>query len=277
MMKDHDAGFGKCAWGTAAFGSPASYTYFRYNKAGWLEKQKNFNRTFAYYVWDKAGRESAIHHEKSDATPLVTLDYVRDDNGNITKISRESGRTFYYTYDKTEQLTSEEIKAPDLSTLYSFEYDYDGAGNRLHMIRDGGNTYYTYNKANELLTEFRGSDHAYFYYDGKGNTVRERQADGFNRYYQYDAEDMTTKVHYAPTGDRTHLYYIYNAIKERVEKTNWGPAGQDLKIVTFNGVERVSEHDGAGSPLARSIVGPSKISRVSSPICRLNLVAGGRY
>jgi RHS repeat-associated protein len=172
--------------------------------------------------------------------PQVTLDYVRDENGNITKISRESGRTFYYTYDRTEQLTSEIIKAPDLSTLYSFEYEYDGAGNRMRMIRDGGNTYYTYNKANELRTEFRGTEHAYFFYDGKGNTVRERQKDGFNRYYWYDADNMMTKVHYAETGERTHLYFVYNALLERVEKKNWSEAGQDNRSYAFDEASKIA-------------------------------------
>ena len=276
LMKDHDKGYGVCAWGTAPYGTPASYTYFRYDKAGRLTKQKNFNRTFAYHTWDPAGRESAIHHEKSNGDPLVTLDYKRDLNGNITKISRESGRTFYYEYDKTEQLLSETIKDSGLSTLYGFSYDYDGAGNRMHMVRNGENTYYDYNKANQILYSTKGAENTYFFFDGKGNTVRERQPDGFNRYYQYDADNMMTRVKYAESGDRTHYYFKYNALIERVQKIDWGIPGEEDRNYIFDGIDKVLVFDDF-SAIERYVMGVSNVMNISGAIKFKDLIGNSTF
>jgi len=225
-----------------------------------MTKQKNWNRTYSYWTYEKAGRTESIYHQKSDTTVLTSLDYNRDATGNVSKISRESGRTFYYTYDNLSQILSESIKAPDGTPIYAYEYEYDGARNRTHKVLNAENTYYEYNKANQLRHEYKGSENTYFFYDANGSTVRERQTDGFNRYYSYNEENMATEIKYAAAGDRTRLYYKYNTLFENTSETDWGAAGNDERNYSYDGINKVNVRDDGDSTIERLVTSDLAVS-----------------
>ena len=71
------------------------------------------------------GQVSSYRSEVNGAATAYT--YTYDSNGNITRITDQSGKVTRYTYDKLGQLTREDN--PYLNKTYV--YSYDNAGNRL--------------------------------------------------------------------------------------------------------------------------------------------------
>ena len=70
------------------------------------------------------GQVSSYRSEVNGAATAYT--YTYDSNGNITRITDQSGKVTRYTYDKLGQLTREDN--PYLNKTYV--YVYDNAGNR---------------------------------------------------------------------------------------------------------------------------------------------------
>jgi len=83
-------------------------------------------------------------------------------------------------------------------------------------------------------------------------------------------------VKYAPSGDRTRLYFEYNALIERTRKTDWGSAGEDQRNYVFDGIEKIRVSDDS-SAIERYILGPSAISGIHGALKYKDLSAKADY
>ena len=100
--------------------------------------------------------------------------------------------------------------------------------------------------AREFTREYTAATDTHYQYDGSGNTVPKQGTSG-TTYYQYDFENLMTRIDFA---DDSHNYFGYDADSKRVEKRDsegysrfvyQGPDGQPRRApmplwLTLSGV-----------------------------------------
>ena len=174
------------------------------------------------------GQVSSYQSEVNGAATAYT--YTYDSNGNITRITDQSGKVTRYTYDKLGQLTREDN--PYLNKTYV--YTYDNAGNRLskktyaYTTGTPGNATATesYNYTGDRLTQV-GS--IVYQYDAIGNPTT---------YNGYTLEWNGRKLMEMSMNGGQFLYtFAYNADGIRTVKTN----GSTIHHYTLNGSQIVTE------------------------------------
>ena len=174
------------------------------------------------------GQVSSYRSEVNGAATAYT--YTYDSNGNITRITDQSGKVTRYTYDKLGQLTREDN--PYLNKTYV--YTYDNAGNRLskktyaYTTGTPGNETATesYNYTGDRLTQVGSVTYAY---DAVGNPTT---------YNGYTLEWNGRKLMEMSMNGGQFLYtFAYNADGIRTVKTN----GSTIHHYTLNGSQIVTE------------------------------------
>ena len=174
------------------------------------------------------GQVSSYRSEVNGTATAYT--YTYDSNGNITRITDQSGKVTRYTYDKLGQLTREDN--PYLNKTYV--YTYDNAGNRLskkkyaYTTGTPGNETATesYNYTGDRLTQV-GS--IVYQYDAIGNPTT---------YNGYTLEWNGRKLMEMSMNGGQFLYtFAYNAEGIRTVKTN----GSTIHHYTLNGSQIVTE------------------------------------
>ena len=174
------------------------------------------------------GQVSSYQSEVNGAATAYT--YTYDSNGNITRITDQSGKVTRYTYDKLGQLTREDN--PYLNKTYV--YTYDNAGNRLskktyaYTTGTPGNETATesYNYTGDRLTQVGSVTYAY---DAVGNPTT---------YNGYTLEWNGRKLMEMSMNVGQFLYtFAYNADGIRTVKTN----GSTIHHYTLNGSQIVTE------------------------------------
>ena len=174
------------------------------------------------------GQVSSYRSEVNGTATAYT--YTYDSNGNITRITDQSGKVTRYTYDKLGQLTREDN--PYLNKTYV--YTYDNAGNRLskkkyaYTTGTPGNETATesYNYTGDRLTQV-GS--IVYQYDAIGNPTT---------YNGYTLEWNGRKLMEMSMNVGQFLYtFAYNADGIRTAKTN----GSTIHHYTLNGSQIVTE------------------------------------
>lgn len=174
------------------------------------------------------GQVSSYRSEVNGAATAYT--YTYDSNGNITRITDQSGKVTRYTYDKLGQLTREDN--PYLNKTYV--YTYDNAGNRLSKKTYA---YTTGTPGNETATE------SYNYTGDRltqvGSTVYQYGAIGNPTTYNgYTLEWNGRKLMEMSMNGGQFLYtFAYNADGIRTVKTN----GSTIHHYTLNGSQIVTE------------------------------------
>ena len=133
-----------------------------------------------------------------------TINYSRDDVGNMTGKSDSAGSK-YYSYDVLDRLTAVS------SGSGSINYDYDDADQRTSMSSPSASMIYAYDGANRLLT--------------KSESIAGRS---YGTAYEYDGNDNITEVSY-PSG--RVVGYGYNANNQVTSITGFGGSVQS---VTYN-------------------------------------------
>ena len=174
------------------------------------------------------GQVSSYRSEVNGAATAYT--YTYDSNGNITRITDQSGKVTRYTYDKLGQLTREDN--PYLNKTYV--YTYDNAGNRLSKKKYA---YTTGTPGNETATES-------YHYTGDrltqvGSIVYQYDAIGNPTTYNgYTLEWNGRKLMEMSMNVGQFLYtFAYNAEGIRTVKTN----GSTIHHYTLNGSQIVTE------------------------------------
>lgn len=174
------------------------------------------------------GQVSSYRSEVNGTATAYT--YTYDSNGNITRITDQSGKVTRYTYDKLGQLTREDN--PYLNKTYV--YTYNNAGNRLskktyaYTTGTPGNATATesYNYTGDRLTQV-GS--IVYQYDAIGNPTT---------YNGYTLEWNGRKLMEMSMNVGQFLYtFAYNADGIRTVKTN----GSTIHHYTLNGSQIVTE------------------------------------
>ena len=174
------------------------------------------------------GQVSSYRSEVNGAATAYT--YTYDSNGNITRITDQSGKVTRYTYDKLGQLTREDN--PYLNKTYV--YTYDNAGNQLSKKTYA---YTTGTPGNETATE------SYNYTGDRltqvGSTVYQYDAIGNPTTYNgYTLEWNGRKLMEMSMNVGQFLYtFAYNADGIRTVKTN----GSTIHHYTLNGSQIVTE------------------------------------
>ena len=174
------------------------------------------------------GQVSSYRSEVNGTATAYT--YTYGSNGNITRITDQSGKVTRYTYDKLGQLTREDN--PYLNKTYV--YTYDNAGNRLskktyaYTTGTPGNATATesYNYTGDRLTQV-------------GSTVYQYGAIGNPTTYNgYTLEWNGRKLMEMSMNGGQFLYtFAYNADGIRTVKTN----GSTIHHYTLNGSQIVTE------------------------------------
>lgn len=176
------------------------------------------------------GQVSSYRSEVNGTATAYT--YTYDSNGNITRITDQSGKVTRYTYDKLGQLTREDN--PYLNKTYV--YTYDNAGNRLgkktyaYTTGTPGNATATesYNYTGDRLTQVGST---VYQYDAIGNPTT---------YNGYTLEWNGRKLMEMSMNGGQFLYtFAYNADGIRTVKTN----GSTIHHYTLNGSQIVTDDD----------------------------------
>lgn len=176
------------------------------------------------------GQVSSYRSEVNGTATAYT--YTYDSNGNITRITDQSGKVTRYTYDKLGQLTREDN--PYLNKTYV--YTYDNAGNRLgkktyaYTMGTPGNATATesYNYTGDRLTQVGST---VYQYDAIGNPTT---------YNGYTLEWNGRKLMEMSMNGGQFLYtFAYNADGIRTVKTN----GSTIHHYTLNGSQIVTDDD----------------------------------
>ena len=176
------------------------------------------------------GQVSSYRSEVNGTATAYT--YTYDSNGNITRITDQSGKVTRYTYDKLGQLTREDN--PYLNKTYV--YTYDNAGNRLskkkyaYTTGTPGNATATesYNYTGDRLTQVGST---VYQYDAIGNPTT---------YNGYTLEWNGRKLMEMSMNVGQFLYtFAYNADGIRTVKTN----GSTIHHYTLNGSQIVTDDD----------------------------------
>lgn len=176
------------------------------------------------------GQVSSYRSEVNGTATAYT--YTYDSNGNITRITDQSGKVTRYTYDKLGQLTREDN--PYLNKTYV--YTYDNAGNRLgkktyaYTTGTPGNATATesYNYTGDRLTQVGST---VYQYDAIGNPTT---------YNGYTLEWNGRKLMEMSMNGGQFLYtFAYNADGIRTVKTN----GSTIYHYTLNGSQIVTDDD----------------------------------
>ena len=105
-----------------------SYTYDSFDRIS--SKSYTFgsfsgSTTYYYQTHGSCTSEVVSTYETTVGTTAVSYTYTYDNNGNITKITNNNGKTVTYTYDDLGQLTREVNQL----TKEQYNYTYDKAGN----------------------------------------------------------------------------------------------------------------------------------------------------
>jgi RHS repeat-associated protein len=176
------------------------------------------------YTYDNGGRLTDLVHQNNNNV-LADYKYKYDAVNRITQFTTSDG-TSNYSYDNTDQLIN-----ADHSYQSDENYTYDDNGNRT-------NAGYVIGANNRLL-----SDGTYNYqYNSEGNlTKRTEIATGTHTDYDWDSHHNLTRAFELDNQFKSleRVYYDYDALDRRIEKTAIYPDGDDYlkEYYLYNGDE----------------------------------------
>jgi YD repeat-containing protein len=239
--------------------------YYEYTLADQVVTERRKNSAVTYYQYDNAARVTRIgHHNASAPAAILTLDYQRDEAGNVllnTEILAVGRNYIYFNYDPANRVVKEAWRKGSGVNVYGFAYDYDAAGNRIQKenVLAGATTYWEYDLADQMTRQRSGTPvSVYFTYDPNGNVSQEHDTDpGAGRtYYDYDPRNLLVRVGFP--GAIPVNYFAYNAMAERIRK-NDSTGG---KKYTWDGLQPVLERDLSNTTTQRLVKGYTPIAGI---------------
>ena len=176
--------------------------------------------------YDERGQFAEFVHEDGEGI-LDRYQYEYDLMGNKTAVTKErrgiqseSGR-YEYGYDALSRLIS---VSRDGNALRSYAYDAFGNRSSMEDHGKGRNTSYHYDALNRLTSADEGSMdavaqgntvHTDYYYDNRGNLIREEIEGTLIHGYEYGAMNRLFKSWNA---DGQEAFYRYNGLGQRTGK-----------------------------------------------------------
>lgn len=149
-------------------------TSYDYDKNGRLIQTLRPDGSKEIRAYDKAGQLISIKDVSKDETIISDYTYVYDYTGNITGISNQSAKM---SEDKSDAKESAQMEYDNVNRLIKYngkEVKYDKDGNMIYGPLDG-----------EMAT---------FTYDCRNRLVKVVSESGKTTQYEYDAENVRTKV-----------------------------------------------------------------------------------
>ncbi|MCR5756863.1 MAG: DUF6531 domain-containing protein, partial [Selenomonas sp.] len=191
---------------TAAISNGMDYRY-SYDKDGLLLAKKASGKTLLAYTYDELGRKISqtditgrqVSYRFDKSNHLVDIcneidqsivQFTRDADGAIQKITHANGMWQDITYDADKNITSLTVATPD-KILAQNTYRYDGNGQRIEKNELAGKTLYAYDSLNRLEQAEYPTYTERFSYDNAGNRLT-RTAKDIEEQYVYDVNNRLT-------------------------------------------------------------------------------------
>ena len=116
-----------------------------YDAAGRVDEVTRPGNLLAEFTYDELNRPTAVAHSRN-GTPLLTLGYSYDANGNLASFTDDTG-TATFGYDDLDRLTSAAYPGSQ-----DYGYVYDAVGNLTSATTPAGTTTYTYDLADRITS-----------------------------------------------------------------------------------------------------------------------------
>lgn len=205
-------------------GETEEITYL-YDKGGRLSEKRMPKGLRTLWHYDERGQLGELIHEDKSGI-LDRSQYEYDFMGNKTAVTKkrrgmqkENGR-YEYGYDALSRLIS---VSRDGEALRSYAYDTFGNRSRMDDFEAEKSISYAYDVLNRLVsTEENGLDelqsqvfHTDYFYDNRGNLVREEREGQLIRSYEYGAINRLSR---AWNAEHHEAVYQYNGLGQRTGK-----------------------------------------------------------
>jgi YD repeat-containing protein len=220
--------------------TPASYVY---DLDGRLTSRTLDNGTSSTYGFDIVNRVTSIQHNLT--TGVRSFGYAFNEVNDITAVQRDSGLGDGFLYDQTQQITTfQQDGTVNLGTgivtnpASTLTLGFDANGNRtavngvnlatpnnLNQPTDAGIGHdnngnlsgwngwtYTYDAQNRLVSAVKGTDSAYFYYDGLNRQVA-RNVNGQIIYSVWDGWTLLEEWRAGNVLDNAYLSGVTGLVK----------------------------------------------------------------
>ena len=191
------------------------------------------NNLTTYYDYDNAYRLKSLITKNTQGDIIDGYSYLMDAVGNRTSMtSLRDNQVTSYEYDDTYRLT----KATYPWANYEI-FDYFPDGNRKSLTDKDGITNYTYDDANRLLNEVRGTTTTNYTWDNAGNMLTKADLSGTTTYeWNYDSRLIRSTVYGLPA-----TTYGYDPSGIRVRLTE----GTTTKRFLYSNEDIIAEYGGA--------------------------------
>jgi RHS repeat-associated protein len=213
----------------------------QYDTRNFLTQAEYGNGLTATFSYDSLGRVLTLDI-KDGQTSYLDLDYMYDNNSNITQLVngwRDTNLNWHsdtesYSYDGLNRVTSADC------TSWSHTYSYDKVGNRI--TKDS--VTYTINTVNEVTDLNDGTS---FVYDLNGNRIQKTKGtDTWDYTYDYVNRLIKIEENSSVTGE-----YVYDGDGNRLQKIENGETTTYIR----RGTQVLYEENSNGS--ATYIYGPT--------------------
>ena len=249
----------------------AYITEYKYDANGNIQAIKDPNGGTTTFVFDEVNRlrervlangiktiytykentdfiEKITHYDPDEVTVLSSIEYIRADSGEPTKIVREDGTYVILEYDESLRLEKETYY--DASGIVEEEivYGYDEVGNRQTVSGGKAQGDYAYENVHQLTAISDDDERETYFYDD-GGRLETINRDGEIWQLRYNADDLIVEV---KNGDATVVEYTYDSAGRRIKAAD--AAGErDYIVAPLMGAGLESPHliiDELNNPLA---------------------------
>ena len=193
-------------------------TTYQYDAVGNVTLINFPNGTAETRVFDTRNRvTSSTVRDSSDAV-LHSIQYTRDNTGNVVRQVDSNGRESLFEYDGKMQLTKETRIFQGVTR--AIEYTYGASGNRTKKTDSiDGETLFLHD-ANDRLIETTGAEAAVYTYDANGNLLTKTET-GIVTEYEWTSRDRLGEATITENGTASTVEYKYDDLGNRtVRKAN---------------------------------------------------------
>ncbi|WP_204102234.1 MULTISPECIES: RHS repeat-associated core domain-containing protein, partial [Spirulina sp. CCY15215] len=192
--------------------------------------------------------EKIVHYAPDGVTVMSSVEYIRSDSGEPTKITREDGSYVELKYDESLRLEKETYYDANGVQEEEIIYTYDEMGNRKTVSGGEAQGSYDYENIHQLTQIDTGEGLETYYYDD-GGRLETITREGKTWQLRYNANDLIVEV---KKGENIVVQYAYDSAGRRVEMTD-GTGEKDYVVAPLMGEGLESPHlvmDGSNDPLA---------------------------
>jgi RHS repeat-associated protein len=202
---------------TQPLGQFVSYAYDNRDRLDFAINARGQKLDYAYEAWGALSTEE--HYPTTSATtPVRTISYTHDNDGNVLSVSDsdiQTGTAYGVTYDALSRVYDEGIRyIPGGDRTLS--HRYDRYGNRRELtLQDGATTsdIYAYNKLNQLVTATLSGSMITVGYSGSDQRLRIEFPNGVVDQLAHEPNGPVQAIAtQGPSGPIASLTYSYDSV-----------------------------------------------------------------